>query len=158
LPDYSDSLYEPQYKTITDVIKITNELKAELYKLALRKENANVNVVLTILNHVLDPSFFYSEINTKVAKSKNEIISNIVYCYQFLPVHIIELIQIKLDLINYKNETIQTFIKRIIRKKKVIEGIDIFINNTPDWMGLILTLLLVGIIVAIIGWILNLFH
>lgn len=153
--------YEPKYKTITDIIRITNELKEELRKIALRKEIPNVNAVFTILNHVLNPSFIYSEINTKDAWSKNEIICNIVYCYHFLPVNIIELLQLKLDLLNYNNEEVQTIIKKIIRKKKITEEIDLFLNNTPGWLFFILILLALGVIVGIIDglkWIMSLFH
>jgi hypothetical protein len=117
-----------------------------------------VNLVYNIINHVLNPDFIYSEINSKDAYSKGEIITNIINCYRFLPIGIIELIQIKLDLINYTNEEIQTFIRKTIRKKKIIEGMSLFIAVDDLGIGCFLLIGLVAIIIAIIGWIVGVFH
>jgi hypothetical protein len=155
--DYSDP-YEPKYRTVNDVIRITKELKDELFKHDPQALNINVNLVYNIINHVLNPDFIYSEINSKDDYSKGEIVTNIVNCYTYLPLGIIELIQIKLDLINYRDEKIQTFIRKIIRKKKILEEVNSSLAVDNHGIGCILLIALVAIIIIIIGWIAGLLH
>jgi hypothetical protein len=145
--DYSYP-YEPKYRTVNDVIKITKDLKNELFKHDPQELNINVSFVYNIINHVLNPDFIFAEINSKDDYTKAEIVTNIVNCYKYLPLGIIELIQIKLDLINYKNKEIQTFTRKIIRRKMIME----------DEYGIltITSVVLIIIIIAIIGWIVNL--
>ncbi len=86
--DYSYP-YEPKYRTVNDVIKITKELKDELFKHDPQKLNINVSLVYNIINHVLNPEFIYAEINSKDDYTKGEIVRNIVNCYMYLPLGII---------------------------------------------------------------------
>jgi len=120
---FTYSAFTRNCRSIDDALKITNQLKDELFKIGRDRLFVNVNLVYNVINDVLSPDFIFSEINSKDEKSKSELILNIVNCYQFLPVSIIELIQVKLDLISFTDEGVQLYIKKLIRKKKFIEWI-----------------------------------
>lgn len=155
-PDSSP--YEPEYKSASDILNITIELKGKLSQIKNAYDGINVNAVFTLLNHVLNPEFIYSEINSKDERLKSAIISNIVYCYHYLPSYVIENLQIKVELINYKNIELQNHIKRLIIKRKILEWINEFIKHTPNGIFIVFVLLFIMLIYGIIQgviWILN---
>jgi hypothetical protein len=145
--DYSYP-YEPKYRTVNDVIKITKDLKNELFKHDPKEVNIDVNLVYNIINHVLNPDFIYTEINSKDKYSKAEIVTNIVNCYIYLPLSLIQLIQIKVDLIDFKDKEIQTFARKIILRKKILE----------DEYGIvkIISVVVLILVIVFIGWIVDL--
>jgi hypothetical protein len=147
--DYSYP-YEPQYRTVNDVIKITKDLKDELLKHDPQDLRINVSLVYNIINHVLNPEFIYAEINSKDVFSKAEIVTNIVNCYKYLPLGIIELIQLKLDLIDYKDKAIQNYTRKIILRKKIIEN-DLGIGTIISCVVVLLIIVLIGWIVSLLG-------
>jgi hypothetical protein len=156
---YQNSPYEPAFRNISDAIIITRELFEELSNIEDLINGVNASAVFKTLNHILDPEFIREEVNTKDDELKRELVNNILSCYQFLPSNIIERIQVKVNLINYENETHRIYVKRIILWRKVMDGINRIITGTPTvylWLMMFVTLLSIASIAKGLTWLFNL--
>jgi hypothetical protein len=145
--------YEPDVNSVDDIINILDVLITQLERIKKSKNEADANIFFNILNHILSAEFITKYILISSQAKRNQIIERIIYCFHFLPVHIINILLVKVYLINNMYESkYSDVIKKIIIKRKFKEFID-----TREVRSVLYILIVIASI-AIVGEILYLLN
>jgi len=89
-----------------------NNLNAQL-KAINRIDGVNVNLLYNILNDLLSPELVMEYLKISDITRKNFIITSIIRGFTYLPVHLIEALKIRIELISTDDVSVSNEIRKV---------------------------------------------
>jgi len=133
--------------SINDVVNILNDLNTQLKN--IKKNNGvNVNLLYNIINDLLSPELVIGYLQMSDINNKNFIVKSIIGSFFYLPVYLIEKLQIKMEIIISTKVLVANDVKHVLRIRRRLEifyaVMEFFFNNT--FGRIILVLVIISII------------
>lgn len=134
--------------SISDVITIVTNLNSQLQSLG--NNEVNTNLLFNTINDLLSPDLVLEYLKMSDKTNKDFIITSIIDTLNYLPIYLIEDLKIKMELIIKTNDSLDYFLKKMIRIKRRREIVLSVFDFLATPIGNIIFLLLLGMLLSLI--------